>query len=154
MRKLPDTLLRTLYMKYVRHQVEDMEASGLIEFARAVENESLSLNFVDRMHQINGRLALERDHANLKYERTARILVCIHYLLNPPPVTTENGALRFVNPNANEVLDELSRRIRAIPDDLATHLPPRATGCPDTMDDTGHFAEVDMPAFLKRQAPG
>lgn len=31
---------------------------------------------------------------------------------------------------------------------------PRATGCPDTMDDTGHFAEVDMPAFLKRQAPG
>jgi hypothetical protein len=27
----------------------------------------------------------------------------------------------------------------------------RATGCPDTMDDTGHFAEVDMPAFLKRQ---
>lgn len=29
---------------------------------------------------------------------------------------------------------------------------PRATGCPDTMDDTGHFAEVDMPAFLKKQA--
>lgn len=30
---------------------------------------------------------------------------------------------------------------------------PRATGCPDTMDDTGHFAEVDMPAFLRKQNP-
>lgn len=29
---------------------------------------------------------------------------------------------------------------------------PRATGCPDTMDDMGHFAEVDMPAFLRKQA--
>lgn len=30
---------------------------------------------------------------------------------------------------------------------------PRATGCPDTMDDTGRFAEVDMPAFLRKQNP-
>lgn len=30
--------------------------------------------------------------------------------------------------------------------------PPRATGCPDTMDDTARFAADELPAILRKQA--
>lgn len=49
------------------------------------------------------------------------------------------------------VFEEQWKRACTIVDDQIDESP-RATGCPDTMDDTGHFAEVDMPAFLRKQA--
>lgn len=53
--------------------------------------------------------------ARLRYENCVAVLNRIYALLNPEPV----GNMRFVNPQANEVLDALSRRIRAIPAELA-----------------------------------
>lgn len=50
----------------------------------------------------------------------------------------EFGSVQAVQALVHQVLRDLPK--------------PRATGCPDTMDDMGHFAEVDMPAFLRKQA--
>jgi len=72
-----------------------------------------------------------------------------HRALEALANTFHEGRAGCVSPGAEGYV---SAALQAAEDALAP--PPRATGCPDTMDDTGHFAEVDMPAFLKRQAPG
>lgn len=53
-------------------------------------------------------------------------------------------------------LDRCSDDLHFTPTHFLDPMPPeapRATGCPETMDDTGRFAEVDMPAFLRKQNP-
>lgn len=65
-------------------------------------------------------LASERDHARARYDRAARILTGIHALLNPPIVTDSDGKkFVFRSPLAHEQIQELSDRIRAIPDEIA-----------------------------------
>lgn len=64
--------------------------------------------------------AAERDHARARYERTVRILIGIHALLYPPRFTDSDGRTRqFKSPFAEEQMQELSERIRAIPDEIA-----------------------------------
>ena len=41
---------------------------------------------------------------------------------------------------------------RPIPAEWKEWLRPRATGCPDTMDDTARFAADELPAILREQA--
>ena len=61
----------------------------------------------------------ERDVARQKMEHYIAILVGIHALTDPPPVTAQDGKVYvFNNPNAAETLRELSKRIRDIPDRL------------------------------------
>lgn len=64
--------------------------------------------------------AAERDHARACYERTVQILCNIHALLSPPVITLEDGrTFEFRSPTmANQQLQALSDRIRAVPDEL------------------------------------
>lgn len=74
---------------------------------------------VDRYKRASEVYAMERDHAKLCYERTVRILSGIHNVLNPPRFTKPDGVtMEFISPNAHEQLQELSDRIRAIPEKL------------------------------------
>lgn len=68
------------------------------------------------------RLTAERDNARERCERTANLLVGIHALLCPPPLTLADGrtlVFRPKNPDPHTVLQTLSDRIRALPDEIA-----------------------------------
>jgi hypothetical protein len=64
----------------------------------------------------------ERDHARARVDSAVRLLTGIHSLLYPAPIKTADGramVFRPTNPDPHEVLQELSDRIRALPDELA-----------------------------------
>ena len=62
----------------------------------------------------------ERDHARACYDRAVRILTGIHALLYPPRTTDNDGrAWEFHSPMVHEQMQELSDRIRALPDEIA-----------------------------------
>ncbi len=63
--------------------------------------------------------AAERDHAKACYDRTVRLLTGIHALLYPPRFTDNDGRTwQFKSPLAEEQMQELSDRIRALPDEI------------------------------------
>ena len=62
----------------------------------------------------------ERDHANQRYFNAVRLLTGIHALLYPPRFTDHDGRTwQFKSPFAEEQMQELSDRIRALPDEIA-----------------------------------
>ena len=64
--------------------------------------------------------AAERDHANQRYSSAVRLLTGIHALLYPPRFTDHDGRTwQFKSPLAEEQMQELSDRIRALPDEIA-----------------------------------
>lgn len=67
-------------------------------------------------------LRAERDHARATMDNALKLLTGIHSLLYPAPITTADGrtmVFRPSNPRPHDVLQELSNRIRALPDALA-----------------------------------
>jgi len=61
----------------------------------------------------------EREQDRARNDRAVKILTGIYALLHPREIPTEDGRVfRFVAPNANELLQELANRFRAIPDEL------------------------------------
>jgi hypothetical protein len=63
----------------------------------------------------------ERDHARARVDSAVRLLTGIHSLLYPAHFKTEDGramVFRPKSPDPHEVLQELSDRIRALPDEL------------------------------------
>lgn len=75
-------------------------------------------------------LRYERDHARATKDKAVQLLVAIHSLLYPPYIKTADGrtmAFRPKSPDPHEVLQELSDRIRALPDELAALDQPAAT---------------------------
>ena len=64
--------------------------------------------------------AAERDHANQRYFNAVRLLTGIHTLLYPPRFTDHDGRTwQFKSPFAEEQMQELSDRTRALPDEIA-----------------------------------
>ena len=66
-------------------------------------------------------LRAERDHARARVDTAVKLLTGIHSLLYPAPIKTADGrtmVFRPKSPNPHEVLQELSDRIRALPDEL------------------------------------
>ena len=64
----------------------------------------------------------EREQARAKVDIAVRLLTGIHSLLYPAPVTTADGRTMVFRPKSedqHEILQELSDRIRALPDELA-----------------------------------
>ena len=64
----------------------------------------------------------ERNAARARVDSLGRLLTGIHSLLYPAPITTEDGrtmVFRPKDPDPHEVLQELSDRIRALPDEIA-----------------------------------
>lgn len=81
----------------------------------------------DFIHWVNLRVRenevfrAERDHARAQFDNAARLLTGIHALLYPPQLILQDGrtlAFRPTNPDPHEVLQALSDRIRALPDEL------------------------------------
>jgi len=64
----------------------------------------------------------EREQARARVDIAVKLLTGIHSLLYPAPITTEDGrtmVFRPKDPDPHEVLQELSDRIRALPDEIA-----------------------------------
>jgi hypothetical protein len=74
----------------------------------------------DSLERENEVLRIERDHARAQYDMAAKQLAGIWHLLSPDDVTVGDKTYRFVDPNANETLRELTRRIKEIPEPLRT----------------------------------
>lgn len=90
---------------------------------------------VDQHKRAADIYAAERDHARACYDRTVRILTGIHALLYPPRFTDHDGRTwQFKSPLAEEQMQELSDRIRALPDEIeaidAAMKTPNAVGKP------------------------
>jgi hypothetical protein len=99
---------------------------------------------------------VERDHAEACYDRAVRILTGIHALLYPPRFTDNDvRTWQFKSPLAEEQMQELSDRIRALPDEIAaTGLPRGLASMPqpyqrralrqlETADDLERIAKAD-----------
>lgn len=64
----------------------------------------------------------ERDRDRAQVDNAVKLLTGIHALLYPDPIKIQAGrtvVFRPSNPDLHEVLQELSERIRALPDELA-----------------------------------
>lgn len=62
---------------------------------------------------------MERDHARAQFQHAAGLLTGIHALLYPAPIKLEDGRTMVFRPeNPHEILQTLSDRIRALPDEL------------------------------------
>jgi len=76
---------------------------------------------LERLKQLVERLEIERNHARAQFDGAVNLLCGIHALTYPAPVTTPDGrtwVLRPTDPDPHEILQELSDRIRALPDEL------------------------------------
>lgn len=65
--------------------------------------------------------AAERDNARACYDNAVRLLIGIHSMMYPPQVKLPDGrtmTFRPTDPDPHVVLQELSDRIRALPDRL------------------------------------
>lgn len=78
-----------------------------------------------RLHAQNQVLTAKLDHARAQYESAAKLLRGIHALLYPAPLKLEDGRVMVFRPEGldpHQLLQELSDRIRALPDKLAAGL--------------------------------
>lgn len=67
-------------------------------------------------------LRAERDQARARVDYAVKLLTSVHSLLYPAPFTTADGQVMVFRPknsDPHETLQELSDRIRALPDELA-----------------------------------
>lgn len=74
-----------------------------------------------RLHHHTEVLRAERDRARSCYDATVKLMAGIHALLYPAPTTMPDGRVMVFRPKSldpHEVLQELSDRIRALPDEL------------------------------------
>lgn len=75
-----------------------------------------------RLHRECEILSIERDHARIMYENAVKLLTGINSLLYPPATRLPDGrtmVFRPTDPDPHALLQELSDRIRALPDEIA-----------------------------------
>lgn len=101
-----------------------LESSGRIDES---EHRDTYPTILDAMNFVRERireaevLRGERDQARARVDYAVKLLTGVHALLYPAPVTTADGrtmVFRPTNPDPHEVLQELSDRIRALPDEM------------------------------------
>lgn len=88
-----------------------------------------ALRLVERYKLSADIYAAERNHARACYDISVKILIGIHSCMYPAPIKMKDGrtmVFRPKDPNPHEVLQELSDRIRAIPDEIAAIYPANA----------------------------
>lgn len=74
-----------------------------------------------RLHYERERLLIEREHARIMYEHSVKLLTSIHSLLYPPATKLPDGCtmvFRPKDPDPHTILQALSDRIRALPDEI------------------------------------
>lgn len=75
-----------------------------------------------RLTEANQVLQFEKDTANAKVEKAVKLLMGIHSLLYPPAINRPDGRTVTFRPkdaDPHAALQELSDRIRALPDEIA-----------------------------------
>ena len=92
---------------------------------RGVDDGTVSAKYLgwhraDVMSDLLSAAEKERDNANQRYSSAVRLLAGIHALLYPPRLAGHDGRTwQFKSPLAEEQMQELSDRIRALPDEIA-----------------------------------
>jgi hypothetical protein len=96
-----------------------------IAVARAViaEDRKRRAQPVAELSQERDVYRAERDHARARLDNALKLLTGIHALLYPAPIKTEDGRTMVFRPkpeslDPHETLQELSDRIRLLPDEL------------------------------------
>lgn len=75
--------------------------------------------WLKRLHRENEVLHHERQQLGARLDNAARLITRIHALLYPPRTTDKDGRTwEFRSPLVHEQMQELSDRIRALPDEL------------------------------------
>lgn len=75
----------------------------------------------ERLFNLVEVIAAERDNARACYDNATRLLIGVHSMMYPPMTRLPDGRtmmFRPNDPNPHEVLQELSDRIRALPDQI------------------------------------
>ena len=90
----------------------------------AIVNPRTCVNGAEWLERLNRQVEIiycEREHARACFDRTTKLLLGIHAMLYPAPVTVGDRTMVFRpnNPDPHTTLQELSDRIRALPDELA-----------------------------------
>ena len=78
---------------------------------------------IERLQRERDVYRAERDHARARVDNAVKLLTGIHALLYPAPIKTDDGrtmVFRPTDPDPHTILQELSDRIRALPDELLT----------------------------------
>ena len=109
---------------YSADQRPTLKGNGFdgLELGEGREEAEVFVQWVNRRIHESEVFRAERDHARQQYQNAARLLTGIHALLWPAPIKTPDGRTMVFRPTGidlNEVLQELSDRIRAVPDALA-----------------------------------
>jgi hypothetical protein len=92
---------------------------------RGIDDGTVSAKYLgwhraDVMSDLLSAAEKERDNANQRYSSAVRLLAGIHALLYPPRLAGHDGRTwQFKSPLAEEQMQELSDRIRALPDEIA-----------------------------------
>ncbi len=77
---------------------------------------------IERLQRENDVLRAERDHALACLDHAGKLIGGIHALMYPAPFTAPDGrtmVFRPKDPDPHTILQWLSDRIRALPDELA-----------------------------------
>jgi hypothetical protein len=93
-------------------------AQAVWDNATAAANER-----IERLNRENEVLYAEREHARHSLDNAVQLLSGIHALLYPPRMTDSKGVtFVFHSPHVHEQMQELSDRIRALPDEVTAIL--------------------------------
>lgn len=102
--------------------------SGVLYSAKDTVDAAAELRKLQRKVEV---LLAERDQARAQFDHAVKLLIGIHSLLYPAPITTPDGrtmVFRPKSPDPHEVLQALSDRIRALPDEIARAAIAKAEG--------------------------
>ncbi len=118
----PDELWLAAQLGRINPHADEMGNDG--EYIRALETLVFELrDDAKRKDRAAEVYAYERDHARAYRDSAVRILMGIHALLYQAPLKLEDGrtmVFRPKYPDPHKILQELSDRIRAIPDEIAS----------------------------------
>ena len=117
------------------------------------QSPTAGMNLAQRILHVGGR---NNAAGYVEFGSVQAVQALVHQVLRDLPKRAPLPASEIVTmyveaPKSDAEMVEFAREVERAHDIHETN--PRATGCPDTMDDTGRFAEVDMPAFLRKQNP-
>jgi hypothetical protein len=97
-------------------QTHKTRMARVVEAQKALEEQTARIKVLERREEV---ALLERDEARARLDGVSKILVGIHSAMNPPLFKLPDGrAMEFQNPMANRMLQEISDRIREIPERL------------------------------------
>jgi hypothetical protein len=113
-----DELLEKAWATLVAVQIEKFESIPIIQDIRAYLDSETE---TERLHRRIEILDAEKCFAISRYESAVKLLTDIHSLLYPPAIKLPDGqtmVFRPKDPDPHTLLQELSDRIRALPDEI------------------------------------